>query len=363
MGEYFKFMIKFLFYYYLIPIYFCNKCIVDEKYECHGQTDESKCINSGCCWDSNSSPTCFYGNDNLPGFVLTVGRGDSVHISLSIQNTSELLCSRICLEKSDCSCFTFDKNTKNCSLKNRPCLNADGTTLNIRNFNKIAAPGLSCARTLCPDFGYKASGADDITAHNLNFLECVNKCKSHASCKLFTYTFKKNVRLTSLCFIKAENCRFKEYLHAMDTSCAKVPLFPHTNEFFHDDIKKMIDSEAENTCISVLTEKDFLLRVPWPLVNTPNRQFRIQIKGHNLQKCIDPLTGLQEAGVLAYVPIKTQIEPIFKGPFKACIFESGNDTTECVYSCSCGEDYCQAVYIRAFGGTTDNIDICHYNIL
>lgn len=66
---------------------------------------------------------------------------------------------------------------------------------------------------------------------------------------------------------------------------------------------------------------------------------------------------------MVYVPKNPEISRKFFGLFQFCKFKSGDNDTTYTYDCSCGDDYCESVYVKAFTGGDDSMEICFYNLV
>ncbi|CAD5114644.1 unnamed protein product [Dimorphilus gyrociliatus] len=334
-----------------------NNCVVSKRITYGSSTTpEVQCLAYGGCWDAEG---CYIGNDYVAGFrtvkrICEVGLVISQHNNLSLQE-----CGRRCLFNENCETFIYQFDITTCQLRDTICHQYSSSvepSNYIRSYAKMAVkqwteyPG-NCAQ-------------NDIANTMENVNTCAISCKSQSTCKIFVAP--RSTASNSACFMKDTVCDILDPGNARELSATTFlpgPIYSDLNDHSQSKLIHITDSELADTCVASTTEKDFNLRIPWPNLGDGNPDFRIVIKGKNMKNCMNIKYGLTMSGVLAYVGIDGQISPSFSGPFNACEYESGNNDTECIYKCTCGEDYCQAAYIRGFGSDDDNMEICFYNVL
>ncbi|CAD5122858.1 DgyrCDS11260 [Dimorphilus gyrociliatus] len=316
-------------------------------------TTQSQCNLNGCCFSNN---VCYYDDTSVPGFVQTRREGQfttylEVDISISLEE-----CNRRCLSKSLCRCFTYNSETTVCILTTENC-KVSGSTVHdkISSYQRTAYKKVTCYSANCnfePEFDTE------------DFTICRDNCISESTCEYFVYTFdnqqnKCSTQETTICDTFSPTFRELNYIN----TCVNGPVFKDTIRQKDTKLIHITDSDNPETCVDVSLAMQFSLRVPWPSVDHANQNFYIEITGHNFNKCIDKMDQLSPTGLLVYVPIAMQVDPLFEESFLGCSLISGDDMSNCKYLCSCGLQYCQAVYIKAFGDTNENMKVCHYNII
>lgn len=166
------------------------------------------------------------------------------------------------------------------------------------------------------------------------------------------------------CYLKDDFCDFSSLdwrrFHLL--TFLKAPIFP--NWFTTKNTNKdEITDNSNTTCKNVSLESNFNLKIPWPTVGREKKDFNLLIFGKNLSKCLNSTESLQSNTVVAFIIYEFHNLPQFTGNFRACNLISGDDDDKfCKYHCSCGEEYCEAVHIRAFASNDANMSICNYEI-
>lgn len=348
-------------FYLIVFILFCWIYETIEAVTCnpakkirYGQENhpEDYCVNHGGCYDSEFG--CFFSQENIPGFRVMKGGCSACLPNVTLANLDILECSRECLKRPDCNCFTYDLSSKQCVIKNVVCYGTDASD-NKLTYNRFASKYAICSYADCP--------GNDLTQENKNIEGCINSCENRAGCKVSVEsTLISHTVPDATCLLKTVLCDFtdpaKAELHM--SICIPGPAFP---DWFinHDSTRAEIIDESVSTCKQVGIRDNFNLKIPWPTVGETVPDFNITIIGKNLRKCIDFPNGLTGSGVMAYVPHEFHSNPQFMGNFKTCTLVAADDSTECKYFCTCGIDYCQAVHIRAFAANDVNMEICHYH--
>lgn len=305
---------------------------------------EQTCIDRAGCYDSETH--CYLSQDYIPGFRAFRGPSNSVSEIRSYTNKNRFGCSRECLKENNCLCFTFNRVTKVCSLKNSFCTEGSPNDDNILVHNRYAYKNLICAFGDC-------SGNDISTDSTL--ADCSTNCVG--TCEMFILSNGECHRKSSLCnFIEEANLRSEL------TACLKGPAFPDWSSNHFINRNDIIDI-SDTTCKDVNLETTFHLKVGWPTVGTSKTDFQLEIVGKNMRRCMNSTGETEKNFIAAFTVLEFQYKPLFTGNFKACKLISGNDDTNCKYYCSCGIDYCQAVHIRAFASDDVNMSICKYEII
>lgn len=312
---------------------------------------EAKCTQYAACHESGLG--CYYSEEKIPGFRIANGECTSCPVTETLSNLERQECARECLKRSGCNCFTYDSVSKDCLIKNSLCHNFDSIGGNRLSYNRFASKKIVCSRADC--------AGNDINKAEKTAEECYELCKNNSICKVFA--LMTTSILTQMCIIKSVLCDFTllENSRIHMSACIPGPVFPDWLKNHYSNRAEIAD-DSVLTCKSVDAGENFNLKIPWPTVGEDEPNFNITIIGTNLQKCFDLNNGLNEYGVLAFVVYEFDLIPQFTGNFKACQFVSGNDNTQCKYSCSCGLDYCSAVHIRAFASDALGMSVCHYQI-
>lgn len=328
-------------------------CNTDEKIPYGQQNDQDACDKHGGCWENGNS--CYFSNEHISGYHMVIGGCTNCVDKKTINDIGRKDCSIECFKMSDCYCFTYNSITRVCKIKNGICLSFDYVDDGRITYNKYASKNLYCSYGDCFE--------PDLNAGNVNIDICSSNCRSDSRCKSIVFVAPKNVDLNNYCVHKSEFCDISNVAAARQriSSCLNGPLFPDwlTNHFTNRI--DLLDNSNE-TCKTVGSADNFNLKIPWPTVGNNFPDFQISIIGQNLRKCFEPNTVFYENGILAYVVDEYQNYPQFTGNFKACHLKSGNDDTTCIYSCSCGTNYCESVHIRAFAFDDVNMSICQYEI-
>lgn len=314
---------------------------------------EAECTSFGGCF---SDSKCFYDQTFIPGFLHYKGSGSfttfyDIHSSISLED-----CSRKCLSNNNCNCFSYDFTGTVCKLTIEHCqVGVPGSNDQFYVYERNAFNTFTCYHTNC--------GHTDQHSHS-NITSCYQHCLNQPSCLLFT--FMMDSRSTKCTIIENLSCDLFGISGRSDpeiVSCVPGPIFQSVNNRNDQKLQNITDNEIDDTCISVTLENRFSLRIPWPSVGKVIPDFQIKVIGKNMQKCINVNEDVEmKYGVLAYVPTGKQRDPKFREIFTGCNLSEGDDSTNCVFNCTCGLDYCQAVYVKAFGESNYNMQICHYEI-
>lgn len=319
-----------------------------------GPTGENQlsCINHGGCFDSTFG--CYFSRENIPGFRMMKGECTSCSTKEIFNNLERMECARECLKTTDCNCFIYDSSIKECLIKNVVCHGTSSKDGSKITYSRFASTKVTCSSGDC--------WLNDILAKYASIEDCYTSCKNDPNCKSIVQVMNGNHLET--CFIKNSICDFTEQNKRLlyTTACLPGPIFPDWLTKHHLNRAEIVD-DSNSTCKSVGLADNFNLKIPWPTVGDAIPDFKISIIGKNMQKCIDFLNPLPENGVIAFVVYEFHPTYQFMGNFKACKLISGNDNIQCIYECSCGIDYCEAVHIRAFSSDEANMSICHYQIL
>ncbi|CAD5126356.1 DgyrCDS14500 [Dimorphilus gyrociliatus] len=318
-----------------------------EKIAGSSNTYETRCNERGGCWKNSK---CFYGDTYIPGFI-KYNKIPSTVDQLALYTFISLNdCGTACLSNSECKYFVYNFDQEKCEMSKSYQAPSGLVTTTQMTYYKLATSSATCFNRACDEL--EEHLAVDATA-------CKDICNAE-SCKTFTYLVNDAVNhctthTTELCEATPINTQ-----DIVGYSCILQPIF---NDFTTINDQKTIDITDSDidTCVTITTEKQFSLRIPWPTVGTNSTDFEIRIKGTNLKQCINPINSLLNSGVFAYVPHDLQVNPEFFGIFNTCHVTTGDDTY-CNYICSCNSQHCQAVYIKGFGLTDENMQICEYEI-
>lgn len=334
----------------LVDVYSSQYCNQMNKIRYGKESDqESICLKYGGCWDNDFK--CYYSQKYIPGFRMMEGECTTCSTSEKLDNLERNECSRECLKRDTCNCFTYDSSTKECFIKTAVCSTTNFQFGDKTTYNKHASKEFVCSSGDC------YSGDLFHTTDNPNL--CIEKCKLNVNCKLIGLVSGVS---SVVCMLKQNFCDFTSPANAKTfvVSCIPSPIFPDWVSNYNVNITEIKDN-SYSTCKAIGSADNFNMKIPWPSVGTDKPDFNITITGKNLQNCMDFL-NLKRSGVIAYIVYEFQQFLQFTGNFKACKLIGGNDNTECKYSCSCGIDYCEAVHIRIFASDDDGMSICHYEI-
>ncbi|CAD5114645.1 unnamed protein product [Dimorphilus gyrociliatus] len=337
-----------------------DRCDVDEKVRFGPKlAQEFDCLRYGGCW--NDTFKCYYANDHIPGFIRLNGEYTTGTLVLSESDITARECARICLRKTTCEYFVYDSQNKICSGRSNPNVGQTGSSATMKTYMKEALKDWTFHNFLCPN---TATVTTDIGTPNVNTPACAENCKTQSDCDFITVVRNGDQATNENCVLKKTICPIDNTPSSFESKLyLPGPAFPGIYDNNNQNLVKIRDAEALNTCVQVNNASNFNLRVPWPTIGQYVADFKVIVKGNNMKKCLRSTDALQSAGVIVYLPIHPERNIIFTGSFAGCKLESGNDETNCKYACSCGYDYCEAVYIRGFGSDDDNMEICYYNIL
>ncbi|CAD5126529.1 unnamed protein product [Dimorphilus gyrociliatus] len=313
-------------------------------------TTEVECKLFGCCYLNGK---CFYDNTAMAGFVQIRKNSNfqtfyNIIISINVKE-----CTRHCLSSSQCRCFEYDFKRTVCTLSKEAC-NAQNDSETISSYERIGFSSLTC---------YNADCGHLDQFNKTDLYECKTDCEVQSNCEFIIYAGDNREKKCT--HLPSSNCDFSDSKRrfAYMNSCVLGPVFKDVYQQNDNKLLQITDQQSENTCIDVKADEDFSLRIPWPSVSTISPNFKLNIFGENLHKCIDLKNSLPPVGVLAYIPLDYQNDPIFIGNFLSCQLLNGDDNTVCEYFCSCQMDYCQSVYIKAITNTNNNMKICHYTVV
>lgn len=319
----------------------------------YGKNGETKieCLNYAGCWDDNYG--CYFSNEVFPGFHMMMGECTTCPIELAVANLTRNECAGLCLKRSTCNCFTYDSITEQCQMKKSVCATSNFALGSKITYNKHASKDMICSYGLCP--------LGNILEVTLPIQSCNHFCGNDPSCKMIGLKYGNNF---SPCMVKNYLCNFfspeKQDLSVI--SCIRGPILPDWRKNHETGTNKITDN-SNSTCKSISSTDNFNLIIPWPTLENDRSEFELLIIGKNLKKCMNLTNSIDKHGLVAYVEVNFDSSFQFLGSFKSCHLISGNDNEICQYSCSCGDNYCQAVHIRAFNAEASDIEICNYKIL
>ncbi|CAD5121794.1 unnamed protein product [Dimorphilus gyrociliatus] len=350
-----------LYIYLLLLICVCNifnyittdECQVSKKIIYSKPSISKKiCHEQYKCWDPQIG--CYYNKNPTPGFRAEVGVClHNVEI-INVKNDTTLSdCSRECLKYNNCVSVSYSIKMKKCSLQMGVCKDLNLLITDNIELIKMASRQTTCFDRDCPE--------NDITQNKNNFSQCISDCMKTEECIGLSFLwFNQEIS----CFEKREICNVFDKIALGSPGvhfCIASPLTPDLNDIRQGLLKNITDKSSK-TCIKVTINKIFNLRISWPSIGNHSMDFKLIIEGNNLKKCLQSQLGLEHFGVIVYVREEFVGEPSFKGYFKSCDLIKGNHDTLCEYFCSCGEEFCQAVFIKAFGLNEDNMELCSYKI-
>lgn len=334
---------------------FLVDCNVEKKIF-YGKSSISKtnCEEHGGCFQNGMG--CFFSNENVSGFRLVVGICIGCNPHIIFDRIDRIECSRECLKSSLCNCFIYETSTNKCKIFTNFCFTINYNTKIELIYNKYASNKLIC--------GYGDCLGNIIVNAQVNWNDCFEICSNHTNCKAIVSAVAKGFNGKYVCLPKHTICDFtlSSHAHNFVVMCLRGPAFPDwaTNHFLNN--REIIDNSNE-TCKLIFPDENFNLKIPWPSVGNFESDFKIMIIGKKLGKCLES-NGLNHPnGVITYVVDSFQKLPLFHGIFKACRLTNGDNNTFCIYLCTCGEDYCEAVHIRAFSINNINMAICNYQIM
>lgn len=302
------------------------------------------------CWDDASK--CYFSENFLKGFSVFEGRGASCSINETLAERSLQECANECLKLTYCTGFVHDPIMKYCEISKEICREQGKTTdSNAITYNKHASKHFVSVYHDCSENDIRYSSI--VSAES-----CYNECLMDSKCKMMVTAYDEK-----LCYLKEDICDFSKLdrrrFHLL--SCIPAPIFSDWFPTKNADKDEIIDN-SNATCKNVTMEKQFNLKIPWPTVGREEKDFNLLIIGKNLNNCMNSSESMQNNTVVAFIVYEFHNLPQFTGNFKACDLISGNDDTFCKYRCSCGEEYCEAVHIRAFASNDANMSICNYQV-
>lgn len=326
-------------------------CNPENKIRYGKETRQDECERYAGCWESGYG--CYFSDEKISGFRMMVGHCTNCLDREIIHDIGRKNCSRECLKRHNCHCFTYNSDSRVCYIKAGVCPRSNFAQNNNITYNRYASKNLYCSYADCAD--------NDLSQAVVNVDICSYNCRSDSSCKMLINVSPMAEELGNFCVLKSAFCDITQSskAHWFVSSCILGPLLPDwlTNHFSN---RNAFLDNSTSTCKTIGSADNFSLKIPWPTVGDSNPNFKITIYGQNLQKCLRSDKELHANGIIVFVVEEFQNLPQFTGNFKACILLSGDDSTSCMYFCSCGFDYCESVHIRAFGLDDVNMSICHY---
>ncbi|CAD5126438.1 unnamed protein product [Dimorphilus gyrociliatus] len=337
---------------YIFCGYFDDECdvIVSERV----RVGEMNISASQCTIDEFESYNCFDENYGcykpkyaVPGFTYKNGvldKFDSANRIYELEAQNPKLCAKYCLEDSNCQGFTV----VNTLYSNRLCFKKlkaffKGTLPShlpsqMRSYDRIAYVTSTCQQGFCQE-NYKNEG-------NKDFFECRTICANGNTCSQFTIG-------TSSC-LTSQHCQFKPIVGDKIT-CTSKPEILSPKSLYNDKTSSILLDSDTSTCIDIKFYP-YIIRFPFPGVGKLHSPFNIEISGTSLN-CLNEM----ERNILVYVPFQSQFDVTFFGKFKLCEI-SLSSKTECKYSCSCGDRFCEGVYIYTFH-KIQPVELCEIKFL
>lgn len=312
-------------------------------------TSEQECLLSGCCYEND---VCWKDATNIAGFT-KISKQTNFLAQTTIKAKVSLTlkeCSLDCLQNPDCKCFIYDHVNHICISSTMPC-SPTGNVGNTFSYEKTAFQDVTCFATSC-------TFSEEHT--NSSFTDCSNQCKQENDCKLFLYSTnslpkKCKTQETSACDLKDDTKRKDQLIR----TCLNGAI---TKESIESN-QLVISPVSEGNCVTVTSDKDYSLRIPWPTINLNLKAFFIEIHGKNVRNCVNFSTNNLDHGLVVYTSISYQYEPDFLGKFFGCQTLSTTNDNYCKFECNCKENSCDAVYIKAFAEKGKSLEICNYTVL
>ncbi|CAD5114580.1 unnamed protein product [Dimorphilus gyrociliatus] len=347
----------FLISYSILFNFRVQSVIPSVKFKCGGSSiDETLCIAYGCMWNSG---ICSYSKNFIRGFNTMNGKETSNNVILNTFSSSTAIkCAKECLKIPACASFSYVVDDLFCTIKSQVVTTTVVESKSEMQYNRKAHPELTCFQAHC----YDEPGVKRLLTYRSDPLtSCLANCKATSSCTHITLSHEKDNYSCflgkKLCNVFSDKFRSKPY----QTTCLIGPIFHNSLNQKSQRLTNLTDNLAD-TCVKVTAENEFYLRIPWPSLGKPTTEFEIRIRGLDMSKCFhfseqSPLTGLT-----TFIPLDDQTDAIFSGQFRGCKLKTEYSGTDCTYTCTCGFNYCQAVYIKAFAEIGKEMSICSYEI-